>query len=144
MTRINLIPVQELSDQHLIAEYRELPRVCKQKINIDDASDKYLLGKGHVKWCRKHLVFVLNRYYLLCSEMRYRGFTVNYEYDELLDYLFKNPVAEEFLWKDYEPTEDDITLSRNRIISKIKMKPNWYKWTNRDKPEYVEKECRND
>lgn len=31
MTRINVIPVSELSDQHLIAEYRELPRVLKSK-----------------------------------------------------------------------------------------------------------------
>ena len=31
MTRINLIPVKELSDQHLIAEYREIPRVIKQE-----------------------------------------------------------------------------------------------------------------
>lgn len=27
MTRINRIPVEELSRQHLVAEYRELPRV---------------------------------------------------------------------------------------------------------------------
>ena len=40
MTRINVVPVKELSDQHLIAEYRELPRVIKQRINIDDAPEK--------------------------------------------------------------------------------------------------------
>ena len=34
MTRINVVPVKELSDQHLIAEYRELQRVIKQQINI--------------------------------------------------------------------------------------------------------------
>lgn len=27
MTRINLLPASELTDQHLIAEYRELPRI---------------------------------------------------------------------------------------------------------------------
>ena len=27
MTRINLVPVEELSNQHLMAEYRELPRI---------------------------------------------------------------------------------------------------------------------
>lgn len=27
MTRINLIPPAQLSDQHLLAEYRELPRI---------------------------------------------------------------------------------------------------------------------
>lgn len=29
MTRINVVPVEELSDAWLIAEYRELPRVLK-------------------------------------------------------------------------------------------------------------------
>ena len=50
MTRINLIDVEELSDQNLLAEYRELPRCIKQDINTDDAPDKYTLGKGHMKW----------------------------------------------------------------------------------------------
>lgn len=27
MTRINLLPPAQLADQHLIAEYRELPRI---------------------------------------------------------------------------------------------------------------------
>ena len=49
MTRINLVKVEELSDQHLIAEYRELPRCLKQKVNLKDAPDRYTLGKGHVK-----------------------------------------------------------------------------------------------
>lgn len=50
MTRINVVPVFELSDQHLMAEYRELPRVIKQKINTTDAPRLYKLGLGHVKW----------------------------------------------------------------------------------------------
>jgi len=32
MTRINLLPVKELSDQHLMAEYRELPRIVNAVI----------------------------------------------------------------------------------------------------------------
>lgn len=27
MTRINVVPVTELTDKHLLAEYRELPRI---------------------------------------------------------------------------------------------------------------------
>ena len=38
MTRINQIPVEELSDQHLIREYNEIPRFIKQDINIDDVT----------------------------------------------------------------------------------------------------------
>lgn len=57
MTRINLVPVSELSDQHLIAEYRELPRIFNLVLNAQykgkypldfKISDTYLLGTGHV------------------------------------------------------------------------------------------------
>lgn len=45
VTRINVIPVQDLSDQHLIAEYHELPRVLKQDIDATNAPERYRLGK---------------------------------------------------------------------------------------------------
>lgn len=41
MTRVNVIPVEELHDKHLIAEYREIPRIVnlvrknwKRKIHL--------------------------------------------------------------------------------------------------------------
>lgn len=46
MTRINLIPVEELTDQHLMAEYRELPMIVK----AEDASHvKILKDKSTTK-----------------------------------------------------------------------------------------------
>ena len=137
MTRINLIPVEELSDQHLIAEYRELPRVVKQKVNIDSAPEKYTLGRGHVKWAKLHLVFTLYRYYSLCNEMDYRGFSLRYSPDELYFCAIEQAYGSEYRWLHYVPTKEDVELSRNRIIEKIKMKPNWYKWSGRNKPSYV-------
>lgn len=137
MTRINLVPVEELSDQHLIAEYKELPRVVKQKINIEGAPKKYTLGSGHVKWARLHLIFTLDRYYSVCTEMKQRGFSLNYQPDELYICATKQAYISEYRWLHYVPTNEDVELSRNRIIEKIKMKPNWYKWTLREKPAYV-------
>ena len=136
MTRINLIPVKELSDQHLIAEYREIPRVIKQEhIYIGDAPDRYVLGKGHVKWAIKHGNFCLTRYYYICEEMKYRGFKVNYPYEDLA----KIAEGKQITWytENYFPTEEEIELSRNRIIEKIEKKHHWYRWTNRFEPVYV-------
>ena len=138
MTRINLVPVEELSDQHLIAEYHELPRVAKQKISIKGAPDKYCLGKNHMKWARKHLLFTIWRYRDICDEMYHRGFAVNYPYDEFRDFCLDSPIVSEFAWLDYNPTEDDVALSRNRLIEKYRMRPNWYRWTKREKPKYME------
>lgn len=135
MTRINLIPVKELSDQHLIAEYRELPRVIKQKIDISNAPEKYCLGKGHVKWAKKHTMFILYRYGEICNEMKHRGFKFNYEWSTLAYYAMQQFGPE--IFTTYDVTNKDIKLSRSRIIEKIKQKPDWYRWTNRPRPDYA-------
>lgn len=55
MTRINCVPVEELHQKHLVAEYRELPCVFKlaeaaAKRGGVVAPDEYTLGAGHVKY----------------------------------------------------------------------------------------------
>lgn len=127
MTRINVIPVCELSDQHLIAEYRELPRVLKQTINVKDAPKEYHLGKGHVKWAKCHELFLVKRQMDIIREMRFRNFHVSY--GQLFDLSRFDG--------DYIPTIDAIKVNRDRIKEKIGKKPNWYKWTKRNKPEWV-------
>lgn len=42
MTRVNIIPVQELTDQHLFAEYREITRLFAL---VKQACDKYPINK---------------------------------------------------------------------------------------------------
>lgn len=44
MTRINVVPTNELSDAWLIAEYRELPLVLKGNFSIKDAPNRHKLG----------------------------------------------------------------------------------------------------
>lgn len=136
MTRINLVPVEELSDQHLIREYNELPRCIKQNINTSDAPTGYTLGKGHMKWAKKHTYFLLKRYRELCNEMEFRGFVVNYPYICLLTLVDANEEKNNF--NDYMPYMSDIYLSRNRIKEKYLLKPTWYRWTKRNKPYYLE------
>lgn len=137
MTRINLVPVEELSDQHLLAEYRELPRVIKQKIDTSNAPEKYCLGKGHVKWAKKHSLFCLDRYKQLCNEMVYRNFNISYGAWTLEEFYLMQP--SESIMISYKPNEKDIELSRNRIIEKIQQKPDWYRWTNRLRPSYAKR-----
>lgn len=130
MTRINVITAAELSDQWLLAEYRELPRVIKQYINTSDAPERYKLGKGHVKWAKKHAYWVMNRYYEICDEMQYRGFKVN------------NPASELYkLWngkgENYNVTLMDTVANVKRLKAKYNLKPEWYKWTGRVKPAWL-------
>ena len=127
MTRINLVSVHELADQHLIAEYHELPRCIKQDIDTSDAPEKYCLGKGHMKWAKKHSVFLIIRYWFLCKEMEHRGFKVSYPYEDLKTYYESNCKEENKY--NYDPDWNDILLSRRRLLEKIAQKPSWYKWT---------------
>lgn len=124
MTRVNIVPVEELSDQHLIAEYNELPRCLKKKVNLNDAPIKYVLGKGHVKWAQNHCNFTFNRFIQIIKEMEYRGFNHNYGTEGLIH--FNN--------NDYIVTVEDINLNRSRIKERYNVKPNWYRWTKRNKP----------
>lgn len=54
MTRINLVPPEELCDQHLLAEHRELTRipnaVAKGKYHLKGQPAEYKLGEGHVRF----------------------------------------------------------------------------------------------
>ena len=82
MTRINVVPVHELCDQHLLAEFRELTRIPngilsgKLKIDYDDRPTEYTLGKGHVKFFTNKLPWLHSRYIWLHMECLYRGFVV--------------------------------------------------------------------
>lgn len=136
MTRINVIPPQELSDQHLIAEYHELPRCIKQKINIEDAPATYKLGSGHMKWAASHLAFLMQRYYLLCNEMKYRGFRVNYPSSDLNQYVYENKLQRLVEEDGYTVTHTDILLNQDRLVSKYVQKPWEYTWTKREIPSY--------
>lgn len=130
MTRINLVPVEELSDQWLIAEYRELPRALKGNISIKDAPNHYVFGKGHMKWARKYALFTSKRMKEIVEEMHYRGFKTNFSAD-LSKYITNE------LKNEYTPSLADLKLSKDRLIFKFNKKPNFYRWTKRNKPEYL-------
>ncbi len=84
MTRINVVAVTELCDQHLLAEHRELTRIpndiVKREGQVPLSSVKaYLLGAGHVTFFRNKLKFLKQRYDALHQECLDRGFNVVYK-----------------------------------------------------------------
>jgi deoxyribonuclease (pyrimidine dimer) len=109
MTRINIgIPPKKLSDQHLLAEHREIKRL----VNWDKKSiiNKFTLGKGHVLFFSDKHLYIYNRYCELYDECLKRGFKVtNYKVNwEGLRY--KN---------DYNPSNDDIKIIKERLSDRI-------------------------
>lgn len=116
MTRINVVPVEELCDQHLLAEHRELTRIpndiVKRKGEVTLSNIKvYTLGTGHVTFFRDKLAWLYRRYQSLHLECKNRGFNVTYKWpDDIKNY--------ERLWNDYHVTQDDINVNRVRLEQK--------------------------
>lgn len=121
ITRINVVPVDELTRQHLIAEIRELPRVFTLVKNAQAKGlnkwslrkkqpAEYTLGTGHVLFLYDKLKFLADRYESLCNEWRSRGYNVNQVgRSDLL-----SGIRAEFI-NDYTPTENALHLNRERI-----------------------------
>jgi len=131
MTRINVIPVSELSDQHLIAEYHELPRVIKQQIDTSNAPQCFVLGTGHMRWARAHWKYTCDRFCDICAEIEYRGFNMNFAPESLYEYMSGTSGGE------YTVTDIDIQKNRERIREKYNKKPDFYRWTRRERPEWL-------
>ena len=133
MTRVNIVPPNELTDQHLIAEYREITMIpaalhrtlnSKTGLRKNKISTHYTLNAGHVYFFYDKGKYLHNRYYELIDEMKRRGFSPNPNR--------KFPVAvfrDNGLYKDWIPTIEDYKVIRERIQQKIAMKPNWYRKT---------------
>lgn len=115
MTRINsAIKPSILTDQHLIAELRELPRIFtlvqKRKqsgISIDDVPKYFTLGTGHVKFFYDKLSFLQKRHKDLRDEY-------NLRYSKEWQYIIDGEYTGE-----YTPTEKERELLINRISERL-------------------------
>jgi len=134
MTRINIVEPSELTDQHLVAEYREifmvgssLQRSLKSKSwDINSIPNRYTLNTGHVKFFYNKGKYLYKRYSDLRKEMRSRGMNPD------SSRVFKREQWPDELWNDWMPRVEDYKIIRQRIEEKIRMKPNWYRKTNKE------------
>ena len=137
MTRINLVPITELSDQHLVAEYREIfmvgpslqrslksPNWNKTKETLPK---EFTLNKGHVKFFYNKGKYLYNRYLELIKEMKNRGMNP----DPLRK--FKREQWPDELFNDWMPSANDLEIIRERIQLRIQKRPNWYRWSQNER-----------
>lgn len=126
MTRTNVVPPAELCDQHLLAEYRELPRVFKlARLLPTRQSLVYTLGPGHVKFFYDKLAWLYGRQRQLVAELRRRGFQPQFEAEDLQrEFQKDNPD----LWHDWRPSSLDLATNRAWIqvrLRQMKRQPRW-------------------
>ena len=133
MTRINLVNPRELSDQHLVAEYREifmvgssLQRSIKSKNWVKTKNNipaEFTLNKGHVTFFYNKGMYLDKRYSLLVKEMKRRGMNPD------PNRKFKKSQWPKYLYNDWKPKNKDLKIIRKRIEEKINLKPDWYRYS---------------
>lgn len=125
MTRINLVPPSELTNRHLIAEYREIfmvPAALKRTLRSKRGYDSkripknFTLNTNHVTFFYDKLGYLYKRYNLLIEEMKNRGMNPD------PSRLFPMDCPKEN-YGDWIPSEDDMNIVRERIALRISQKP---------------------
>jgi deoxyribonuclease (pyrimidine dimer) len=156
MTRINLVPPDELMDQHLFAEFREIKMVPKslarslkaawqsefdknddrdfdaQRVELtlqrvlDKVPAAFTLNTGHVSFFYDKGAYLRERYAVLREELLQRGINFNTASELDPDQVFDD--LDKRFNKGYMPTEEALIVIRTRIAEKIAMKPSWYRY----------------
>jgi hypothetical protein len=131
MTRVNAgIPVRELTRAHLLAEHREIKRVCHRlaqrlaKNKFDDIPTPfYEIKKGKIAfkelfWLDKGL-YTYKRYLQIRNECERRKYNIQSYADNWKIYA-KKPEY----WNDFKPTAEQVAMIRDRISERLnKPKP---------------------
>lgn len=126
MTRINLEHPSLLCNAHLIGEWYENPRVASILIKKNGKTGKIpskftvrtnknpLGGRGHVTFFYNKLAWLRDRYLMLMEEMTKRGYSATDNWK--VEIFFPEYTH---LFGEWEPSGDDISLSRTRISEMI-------------------------
>ena len=131
---VNLIPVQQLSDEDLIKEVESIPQLLRQKVDLRNAPSRYTDGKDHAKWCHLNWAFVLNRLKMLNREVLFRGLQCNTESEVSLKSWFKVEYPKVFASPVlFIPIKDEIEYNKS-VLAKTIAK---HHWTRRALPEWA-------
>ena len=128
VTRINILPVECLTDQHLVAEYKEITRPFtkmrhRMQTNNTDftTTEDYVLGSGHETFFFDKLEFLFKRYQALATEMLNRDMNVDIaKFSEVYTDLANNFKHTQF-WNDWQPTPREIYLNMARLCRRSKL-----------------------
>lgn len=125
MTRINIVEPEQLTKQHLLAEYRELPRVFThvlkaiesgKTLNDFDIPDKYTIGKGHVTFFYDKCRYLFVRWNNIIGILKDSNYDLSETYiKKCTDNFIKLP---DYLKRSYVPTPEEIYLNMYRLANR--------------------------
>ena len=136
MTRINLIDPRELTDQHLRAEYRELPRAfpLATAALLRHRGDprrvpgpvRYTMGTGHVAFFYTRTDYLSARQLAIIIEMQRRGYSPTHT-------TAPPPVAG-YPLSGWQPDAADIAVSLARLRERLLSPPRPHFYTYEGQP----------
>lgn len=129
MTRINLVDPEVLTNAHLMAEYRELPRiftaVAKDPVYAQTVQkpQHYVLGKGHVIFFYDKLGWLFQRYNKLYHELIERSYAIDHSLFTKIQHTAIDLLAyNRPLNNSYQPRPEDIYLNMARLAKRSNIK----------------------
>lgn len=122
MIRVNVVPVTELCDQHVVSEHKSICTIITKlalgKMHYEcDRPDALHFGVGHSRFWTNKLRFLYLRHEALCSEAMARGLTLEARCHA------GNPSTR--YWNDYRPSRSDIYLNRQHLKEVISKRARW-------------------
>lgn len=132
--RSNLIFPHFLTDQHLMAERRELrmiPPLLKKRIETGkhgtlDIPKRFTLGKGHMLFWLDKMLYLSKRHAALTEEMGRRGFKPDHSLTFDMEYAIMTSMD-----NDWTPLPEDYDIIVTRLRERVMQKPGWYRYCGR-------------
>lgn len=126
MTRVNTLHVHLLTNNQLLAEYREIPRiinkVSKGKL-YSKIPDSYRMNTGHESFFGDKLAYIHFRHQDILNELAYRKslspeiFKSDYIIDTSIAYRQCQVLFKE-LCNDYKPSIEDVCINLDRLVER--------------------------
>lgn len=138
MTRINLVRVEDLADQHLFAEWRELKmipaRVRKNlsyAVPMDNIPAHYTMSTGHVRFFYDKMDWLYHRHRKLTAELVNRNFSLA-KYDSFVGFILDIP--RDLRKSEWKPAKEEVQINIARISERLLQRPGWYRYYGEIKP----------
>jgi len=144
MTRINLVHVEDLADQHLFAEWREIKMIPAKVRKLyhtktlgelsgifADIPDEYTMSTGHVRFFYDKMWFLHDRYEELTEELKKRKYNISPANPSA---IFILDMPHSALTINYTPTNKEKLINIERISERLNQRPNWYRHYGEIKP----------
>lgn len=154
MTRINLVKPEDLADQHLFAEWREIKMIPARvkklysqyeediasgklkmlgfvRHRMTDLPSKYTMSTGHVRFFYDKMLFLFDRYKILTEELKIRNYSIA-EHDARA--LFFDGMTIHNRTREWSPSPPEVLINIQRISERLNERPDWYRYHGVVKP----------